>query len=281
MCLSDANLLYSPNSYSTPSSSLLIVQPKSTTQGTDAQSSTEMAESTTIDELTVNDIATADGVVDEPCLAPQLHRALDDLETAVYSVNCFQTTSHFLHAFSQLDAQPLDIQRAVERVTQFAQAQDYQAAVDVQKAQATFGALSNQDQYDLMRYYGEDLLVYLEITIPSDLSHDPTQPFNDLQVSVFDIENLHRALARVRGVEANMADVFFRLPSIQGLMRKNREEELRLLKLRTAAENLLCEQFLALSRGEQDLLWLWYENTLRASGIQKDKNAEPPYSVTR
>lgn len=211
-------------------------------------------------------------------MAPQLSQALEDLKAAIYAVNSFQTTSRFLDSFSDLNAQSPEVQKAVERVTRYAQELDDKAAWNIQEAQATFNALSDEDQNEMLRFYGEDLLVYLEIKTPRDLLHNPTKPFNDLQISIFDVENLHRALGRVRGVEANITGVFSGLPSIQKLMQINREEELRLLKLRTAAEDLLYEQFLALSREKQDLLWIWYPERLKSSGIQRNKAEKNPYS---
>ncbi|KGO68069.1 hypothetical protein PITC_053270 [Penicillium italicum] len=104
-------------------------------------------------------------------------------------------------------------------------------------------------------------------------------PVKEFQVLLFDIENLHRALARVRGVEANITNVFFGLPSIQRLMRENRDEELRLLELRSSAETRLCRQFFALDRVQQDTLWLWYQDSMGISGIQRDDNTQHPHSA--
>jgi hypothetical protein len=163
-------------------------------------------------------------------------------------------------------------------VAQLAQDQEGNTNQAVQKAQRTFEALSPEHQHGLMQYYGEDLRFYLEITIPLDLSHTPT-PLKEFQVLLFDIENYHRALARVRGVEANIADIFFGLPSIQRLMRENRDEELRLLELRSSAEVQLRRQFFSLDREQQDMLWLWYQDFMGISGIQRDDNAQYPYSV--
>ncbi|CAI7611850.1 unnamed protein product [Penicillium glandicola] len=216
---------------------------------------------------------------DEQRLAPELRRALDDLKTAIHAANCCLTTSRFLDSFPNLSFQHSDIQRAVEKVAGFARDQEENASQAVQKAQTTFEALSPEHQHGLMLYYGEDLNFYLDIAIPPDLSETPTTPFKELQVLLFDIENLHRALARVRGVEANITDIFFGLPSIQRLMRENRDEEVRLLELRSSAEILLCRRFFALNREQQDMLWLWYRDSMGISGIQRDDNAQHPYSV--
>lgn len=212
-------------------------------------------------------------------MAPELRQALDDLKTTVHSANCCLTTHRFLDSFPNLSTQHSEVQTAVEKVARFARDQDEKAAQAVQKAQTTFEALSPEHKHGLMQYYGEDLSFYLEIAIPQDLSHTPTTSFKEFQVLLFDIENLHRALARVRGVEANITNVFFGLPSIQRLMRENREEELRLLELRSSAEIQLCRQFFTLDREEQDMLWLWYQDSMGINGIQKDDNAEYPYSA--
>lgn len=236
---------------------------------------------TATDKLTADDVSADDLATSELCLTPPLRQALDCLNEAIHAVNCVQTTSRFLDSFSELNAQSLSVQIAVDKVAKFSRAQEETAARKVQIAQETFKALSKEDQSDLMGFYGEDILVYLEITIPPDFSHSPSKAVNDLQVLLFDVENLHRALARVRGVEANMTDIFLKLPSIQTLMRKNRDEELRLLGLRTTAEDMLCEKFLALDRGEKDLLWLWYEEPLRSIGIQRNQDAKNPYLIAR
>ncbi|KGO43964.1 hypothetical protein PEX1_047370 [Penicillium expansum] len=188
------------------------------------------------------------------------------------------TTSRFLDSFPKLGTQHSEIQRAVEKVARFARDQDESAAQAVQKAQTTFEALSTENQHGLMQYYGEDLSFYLEIDIPPDLSRTAS-PIKEFQVLLFDIENLHRALARVRGVEANITNVFLGLPSIQRLMRESRDEELRLLELRSLAETQLCTQFFALDREQQDMLWLWYHDSMGISGIQRDDNAQHSYSA--
>jgi hypothetical protein len=130
-----------------------------------------------------------------------------------------------------------------------------------------------------MQYYREDLNFYLEVAIPPDLLPTPSVSLKEFQVLLFDIENLHRALARVRGVEANITNVFCRLPSIQRLRRENRDEELRLLELRSSSEIQLRLKFFALDREQQDMLWLWYQDSMGISGIQRDDNAEYPYSA--
>lgn len=188
------------------------------------------------------------------------------------------TTSRFLDSFPNLSTQHSEIQRAVEKVARFSRDQDNSAAQAVQKARSAFEALSPEHQHCLMQYYGEDLGFYLEIPTPPDLSHTPTS-VKEFQVLLFDIENLHRALARVRGVEASITNVFFWLPSIQRLMRENRDEELRLLELRSLAETQLRRQFFALDRKQQDVLWLWYHDSMGISGIQRDGNAQHPYSA--
>jgi hypothetical protein len=164
-------------------------------------------------------------------------------------------------------------------VIRFARDQEESADQAVQKAQTTFEALSPEHQHSLVQYYGEDLSFYLEIAIPLDLPRAPTSPFKEFQVLLFDMENLHRALARVRGVEANITNVFSGLPSIQRLRRENRDEEIRLLELRSSAEIQLCRQFFALDRERQDMLWLWYQDSMGISAIQRDDNAQDPYSA--
>ncbi|OQE26924.1 hypothetical protein PENFLA_c006G00449 [Penicillium flavigenum] len=215
----------------------------------------------------------------ERCLDSELCQALDDLKTAVHSANCCLTTSRFLDSFPDLSTQHPEIQRAVEEVARFSRDQEENAAQAVRKARTTFEALSPEHQHGLMQYYGEDLNFYVEIPIPPDLL--PTLPVSlkKVQVLLFDIENLHRALARVRGVEANITNVFCRLPSIQRLRRENRDEESRLLELRSSSEIQLCVKFLALDRDQQDMLWLWYQDSMGISGIQRDDNAEYPYSA--
>ncbi|KAJ5969796.1 hypothetical protein N7501_006044 [Penicillium viridicatum] len=221
----------------------------------------------------------AESITDEQCLAPELRQALDDLKTVVHATNCCLTTSRFLDSFPNISTQHLEIQRAVEKVTHFARDQEESAEQAVQKAQMTFEALPSEYQHSLMQYYGEDLSFYLEIAIPPDLSHTPATPFKEFQVLLFDIENFHRALARVRGVEANITNVLSGLPSIQRLRRENRDEEIRLLELRSSAEIELCRQFLALDREQQDMLWLWYQDSMGISAIQRDGNAQDPYSA--
>ncbi|KAJ5250911.1 hypothetical protein N7489_001321 [Penicillium chrysogenum] len=205
----------------------------------------------------------------ERCLDPGLCQALDDLKTAVHSANCCLTTSRFLDSFPDLSTQHPEIQRAVEKVSRFLRDQEENAAQAVKKARTTFEALSPEHQHGLMQYYGEDLNFYLEIATPRP----------GFQVLLFDVENLHRALARVRGVEANITNVFCRLPSIQRLRRENHDEELRLLELRSSSEIQLRVKFLALDREQQDMLWLWYQDSMGVSGIQRDDNAEYPYSA--
>lgn len=161
----------------------------------------------------------------------------------------------------------------------FARDQEESADQAVQKAQTTFEALSPEHQHSLVQYYGEDLSFYLEIAIPPDLSRTPTSPSKEFQVLLFDIENLHRALARVRGVEANITNIFSGLPSIQRLRRENRDEEIRLLELRSSAEIQLCGKFLALDREQKDMLWLWYQDSMGISAIQRDDKAQDPYSA--
>ncbi|CRL29573.1 unnamed protein product [Penicillium camemberti] len=216
---------------------------------------------------------------DEQCLAPELRQALDDLKTVVHATNCCLTTSRFLDSFPNISTQHSEIQRAVEKVTRFARDQEESADQAVQKAQMTFEALFPEHQHSLMQYYGEDLSFYLETAIPPDLSHPPASPLKEFQVLLFDIENLHRALARVRGVEANITNVFSGLPSIQRLRRENRDEEIRLLELRSSDEIQLCRQFLALDREQQDMLWLWYQDCMGMSAIQRDDYAQDPYSA--
>ncbi|KAJ5199646.1 hypothetical protein N7491_009556 [Penicillium cf. griseofulvum] len=220
----------------------------------------------------------AESTAGERCLAPELRQALDDLKAAVHSANCCLTTFRFLDSFPHLSTQHSEIQKAVEKVARFAQDQEENTNQAVQQAQRTFEALSPEHQNGLMQYYGEDLRFYLEIALPPDLSRTPT-PLKEFQVLLFDIENFHRALARVRGVEANIADIFFGLPSIQRLMWEIRDEELRLLELRSSAEVQLHRQFFALGREQQDLLWLWYQDFMGISRIQRDGNAQYPYSV--
>ncbi|KOS38253.1 hypothetical protein ACN38_g10921 [Penicillium nordicum] len=216
----------------------------------------------------------AESTTDEQCLAPELRQALDDLKTVVHATNCCLTTSRFLGSFSNISTQHSEIQRAIEKVTQFARDQEERADQAVQKAQTAFEALSPEHQNSLIQYYGEDLSFYLEIAISPDSSHTPASPFREFQVLLFDIENLHRALARVRGVEANITNVFSRLPSIQRLRRENRDEEVRLLELRSSAEIQLCRQFLVLDREQQDMLWLWYQDSMGISATQRDDNAK-------
>lgn len=163
-------------------------------------------------------------------------------------------------------------------MARFAREQEENTAQAVQKAQTAFEALSPEHQHGLMQYYGEDLNFYLEIAIPLDLSRTPSTPFREFQVLLFDIENIHRALARVRGVEASITNVFSRLPSIQRLLLENREEELRLLKQRSSAGIQLSRKFFALDREQQSILWLWYQDSMGISGIRRDDNAEYPYS---
>ncbi|CAG8226559.1 unnamed protein product [Penicillium nalgiovense] len=215
----------------------------------------------------------------ERCLDPELCQARDDLKAAVLSANCCLTTSRFLDSFPNLSTQHPEIQRAVEKVARFSQDQEENSAQAVKITRTTFEALSPEHQHGLVQYYGEDLNFYLEIAIPPDLLRTPSIPLNEFQVLFFDIENLHRALARVRGVEANITNVFCRLPSIQRLRRENRDEELRLLELRSSSEIQLREKFLALDREQQDMLWLWYQDSMGISGIQRDDNAEYPYSA--
>ncbi|KAJ5457082.1 hypothetical protein N7530_012356 [Penicillium desertorum] len=212
-------------------------------------------------------------------LDPELCQALDDLKTAVHSANCCLTTSRFLDSFPDLSTQHPEIQRAVEKVARFSRDQEDNAAQAVKKARTTFEALSPEHQHGLMQYYGEDLNFYLEVAIPPDLLPTPSVSLKEFQVLLFDIENLHRALARVRGVEANITNVFCRLPSIQRLRRENRDEELRLLELRSSSEIQLRVKFFALDREQQDMLWLWYQDSMGISGIQRDDNAEYPYSA--
>ncbi|KAJ5606991.1 hypothetical protein N7537_003610 [Penicillium hordei] len=221
----------------------------------------------------------AESTTDEQCLAPELRQALDDLKTVVHATNCCLTTSRFLDTFPNVSTQHSEIQRAVEKVIRFARDQEESADQAVQKAQTTFEALSPEHQHSLVQYYGEDLSFYLEIAIPLDLPRAPTSPFKEFQVLLFDMENLHRALARVRGVEANITNVFSGLPSIQRLRRENRDEEIRLLELRSSAEIQLCRQFFALDRERQDMLWLWYQDSMGISAIQRDDNAQDPYSA--
>ncbi|CAG8902972.1 unnamed protein product [Penicillium egyptiacum] len=221
----------------------------------------------------------AEPTSNKQCLDPELRQALDDLKTAVHSANCCLTTSRFLESFPNLSSQHPEIQRAVEKVARFSQDQEDNATQAVKKARTKFEALSPEHQHGLMQYYGEDLNFYLEIAIPPDLSHSPSAPLKEFQVLLFDIENLHRALARVRGMEANITNVFYRLPSIQRLRRENRDEELRLLELRSSTEIQLRRKFFALDRQQQDMLWLWYQDSMGISGIQRDDNAEYPYSA--
>ena len=210
---------------------------------------------------------------------PDLHQALDELKSAVHSANCCLTTSRFLDSFPDLSTQHPEIQRAVENMARVSRDQEENAARAARKARTTFESLSPAHQHDLMQYYGEDLNLYLDIAIPRDLLRTRSIHFKEFQVLLFDIENLHRALARVRGVEANITDVFCRLPSIQRLRQENRDEELRLLGLRSSAEIRLCRKFFALDREQQDVLWLWYRDSMGICGILKDTNAEYPYSA--
>ncbi|KAJ5951830.1 uncharacterized protein N7479_010243 [Penicillium vulpinum] len=195
----------------------------------------------------------AGSITDERCLAPELCQALDVLRTAVHSSNCCLTTARFLDSFPHLSTQRSEstqhseIQRAIEKVARFLQDQKKNAGQAVQKAQATFEALSPEHQHGLLQYYEEDLRFYLEIAIPPEISHAPTTPF--------------------------------KLPSIQQLMRENRDEELRLLKLRSSAEIQLRKQFFMLNQEQQDMLWLWYQDFMGISGIQKDDNTQYSYSI--
>jgi hypothetical protein len=232
-------------------------------------------------DVATDEIPTNEAVTDDLRLPPQLRQALDDLKSAVHSVNCFQTTSRFLDTFSNLNEQPIEVQIAVQNVARYARIQDDQAARDIRKAQAAVEALSNEDQHSLRRFYGEDLLVYLSMHIASDLQTDLSEAVNRAQITLFDIEHLHRGLARVRGVEAHITDVFSGLHCIQDLKRKNRDEESRLLEQRTKAERELCEQFLKLAREEQDLLWLWYRDAMEISGTQRKMGTSRPYSIRR
>ncbi|KAJ5558289.1 hypothetical protein N7461_002261 [Penicillium sp. DV-2018c] len=199
-----------------------------------------------------------------------LRQALADLKSAIRSVNSLQTTSRFIGIFADLSDQAIEVQLAVQSVARGTPLLEDQVARDMKKAQAAIEALSNEDRRDLQRFYAKDLLVYLEMDIPPDLETGLSKNVSRTQTTLFDIKHLHRALARVCGVEACIGDMASGLRCVQDFKRGNRAEVSRLLEQRTKAVGELHEQFLELTREERDLLWLWYGDVMVGVGIQRE-----------
>ncbi|KAJ5121365.1 uncharacterized protein N7515_009326 [Penicillium bovifimosum] len=213
-----------------------------------------MAELTTTNKSKTNDVATnADKTPADIWLPPQLRRTINDLKSAIDSVISVQSISRFLDFFSDLNEQTPDVQSALQGVARYARRQEDRAARKIKKAQEAVGDLSDKDRYDLQRFYAEDLVIYLGINIPFNLETGLSEDFRHAQITIFDFEHWHRALVRVRGIQAHITDVFSGLHCIQELRCMNAAEEAELLLQRANAEGKLNPQFWELDQEEQVL----------------------------
>jgi hypothetical protein len=216
---------------------------------------------------------------DEPSLPWQIQQARESLRIAIYTTNQIKTTAEFLDAFSMFTEESTTIQHAVKAVEQTYQHQKSASIQAIHEARDVYQALSSEEQRSMMLHYGDDLQYFIEIVLPLDLLVDISEKFGKAQDSLFKTEDIHRALARVRGMVAMVNGVVLGPePSFDRLRRENREREQELLSSRAVAEEGLQGQFFELNREDQDRFWLWYKDFMGMSGILKTNNG-PSYSI--
>lgn len=141
----------------------------------------------------------------------------------------------------------------------------------VDRAQLAFHQLTARNRRKMRAYYRDDLRTFLDIYLSDGPLEIFGERFQETQAALFRAVDLRRKLLHLRRLRLIIPHTIqaLRLPEIEELMQENQGEVTSLEHDQTTAERLVNLRFQGLLEDEQNVFWKWYENDMKACGIQR------------